>query len=110
MSCYSEAEIAEVVIDIIRNNPGIRTSEMISEARRIMEPSGEDLQILQDRNDDKFSQKVRNIKRHDTLTGMIRTVSWLIHCLHVKTELTEFSIFWILVIWVKHLVLLILQR
>ena len=32
MSCYSEAEIAEVVIDIIRNNPGIRTSEMISEA------------------------------------------------------------------------------
>ena len=57
MSCYSEAEIAEVVIDIIRNNPGIRTSEMISEARRIMEPSGEDLQILQDRNDDKFSQK-----------------------------------------------------
>ena len=55
MSCYSEAEIAEVVIDIIRNNPGIRTSEMISEARRIMEPSGEDLQILQDRNDDKFS-------------------------------------------------------
>ncbi len=39
-----------------------------------MEPSGEDLQILQDRNDDKFSQKVRNIKSHDTLTGMIRTV------------------------------------
>ncbi len=74
MSCYSEAEIAEVVIDIIRNNPGIRTSEMISEARRIMEPSGEDLQILQDRNDDKFSQIVRNIKSHDTLTGMIRTV------------------------------------
>ena len=75
MSCYSEAEIAEVVIDIIRNNPGIRTSEMISEDRRIMEPSGEDLQILQDRNDDKFSQKVRNIKSHDTLTGMIRTVN-----------------------------------
>lgn len=74
MSNYSEAEIAEVVVDIIRDNPGIRTSEMIAEARRIMEPSGEDLQILQDRNDDKFSQKVRNIKSHDTLAGRIRTV------------------------------------
>lgn len=74
MSSYSEAEIAEVVMDIIRDNPGIRTSEMIAEARRIMNPSGDDLQILQDRNDDKFSQKVRNIKSHDTLAGRIRTV------------------------------------
>lgn len=74
MSSYSEAEIAEVAMDIIRDNPGIRTSEMIAEARRIMNPSGDDLQILQDRNDDKFSQKVRNIKSHDTLADRIRTV------------------------------------
>lgn len=74
MSNYSEAEIAEVAMDIIRDNPGIRTSEMITEARRIMKPSGDDLQILQDRNDDKFSQKVRNIKSHDTLADRIRTV------------------------------------
>ena len=67
MSCYSENEIADVVIGIIRDNPGIRTSEMIDEARRIMKPSGEDKEILDNRNDDKFSQKVRNIKSHDSI-------------------------------------------
>ena len=32
-----------------------------------MNPSGEDLEMLSNRNDDKFSQKVRNIKSHKTL-------------------------------------------
>ncbi len=31
-----------------------------------MKPSGEDLQILSGRSDDKFSQKVRNLKSHET--------------------------------------------
>lgn len=31
-----------------------------------MKPTGQDLQILDGRNDDKFSQKVRNLKAHDT--------------------------------------------
>lgn len=74
MSCYSEDEIAEVVIGIIGNQPGIRTSAIIAEARRIMNPDGEDLDILGNRNDDKFSQKVRNIKSHNTLVGRVRTV------------------------------------
>jgi hypothetical protein len=73
MSCYSENEIADVVIGIIRDNPGIRTSEMIDEARRIMKPSGEDKEILDNRNDDKFSQKVRNIKSHDSIADKVRT-------------------------------------
>mgnify|MGYP003305949383 CR=1 FL=1 len=46
MSCYSEDEIVLVVLDIIKENPGIRTSGLIAEARRIMRPSGEDLDIL----------------------------------------------------------------
>lgn len=74
MSCYSEEQIVPVVLDIIRNNPGIRTSELISEARRIMAPTGEDLEILDNRNDDKFSQKVRNIKSHDSIEGLVYTV------------------------------------
>ena len=73
MSCYSEKEIADVVIGIIRDNPGIRTSEMIDEARCIMKPSGEDIEILDNRNDDKFSQKVRNIKSHDSIADEVRT-------------------------------------
>lgn len=73
MSCYSEEEIAVVVLDIIRKAPGIRTSELIEEARKIMKPSGEDLEILDNRCDDKFSQKVRNIKSHNTLAGKVYT-------------------------------------
>ena len=74
MSCYSENEIVNVVLEIIRNNPGIRTSALIDEARRIMCPDGEDLEILDNRNDDKFSQKVRNIKSHDTIASLVLTV------------------------------------
>lgn len=74
MSCYSEDEIAPVVLDIIAKNPGIRTSGIIAEARRIMRPNGEDLEILDNRNDDKFSQKVRNIKSHNTIANLVYTV------------------------------------
>lgn len=74
MSNFSENEIAPVVLDIIRKRPGIRTSELIAEARRIMKPDGQDLDILCNRNDDKFSQKVRNIKSHDTIADQVRTV------------------------------------
>ena len=74
MSNYSEAEIVPVVLEIIKNNPGIRTSNLIAEARKIMNPSGEDLEILNNRGDDKFSQKVRNIKSHDSIEHLVRTV------------------------------------
>lgn len=73
MSCFTESEIATVVLGIIESNPGIRTSELIAEARRIMKPTGEDLEILDQRNDDKFSQKVRNIKSHDSIAHLVRT-------------------------------------
>lgn len=73
MSCYSENQIAKVVLDIIKKNPGIRTSALIDQARQVMKPTREDLEILKDRNDDKFSQKVRNIKSHDTISALVRT-------------------------------------
>lgn len=74
MSCYSEEEIIPVVVELIRNNPGVRTSELISRARDIMAPTGEDLEILDNRNDDKFSQKVRNIKSHNSIKDSVYTV------------------------------------
>lgn len=73
MSSYSEDQIAKVAVKVIENNPGIRTSELIDEVRRIMKPSGEDLDILEGRNDDKFSQKVRNLKSHDTIADWVYT-------------------------------------
>lgn len=74
MSCYTEDEIATVALKIIGDSPGIRTSELIEKARKEMHPTGEDLKILANRNDDKFSQKVRNLKSHDTIATKVRTV------------------------------------
>lgn len=74
MSCFSEDQIAAVVLNIIKNNPGIRTSGLIEQARKTMKPNGEDSKILNNRNDDKFSQKVRNIKSHNTLADNVYTV------------------------------------
>ncbi|NDO47622.1 hypothetical protein [Clostridium sp. MD294] len=71
MSCYSEGEIRPVVLQIIRNEPSIRTNKIIDEARQIMKPSGDDLEILDKRNDDKFSQKVRNIRSHKSLDKFV---------------------------------------
>ncbi|MDR3173854.1 MAG: HNH endonuclease [Treponema sp.] len=48
------------------NNDHITTEELMPRLREIMRPSGEDLEILNNRSDDKFSQKVRNLKSHGT--------------------------------------------
>ncbi len=73
MSSYTESQIAAVVLDCIKSKPGITTTELIAEARQIMKPSGDDLEQLDNRNDDKFSQKVRNIKSHDSIAHLVRT-------------------------------------
>jgi predicted HNH restriction endonuclease len=48
------------------NGDCIATEDLIPKLREIMKPSGEDLEILAGRADDKFSQKVRNLKAHNT--------------------------------------------
>lgn len=45
----------------------LNTSELIPRLTRVMRPSGEDARILSGRNDTYFSQKVRNLKSHNTL-------------------------------------------
>ena len=43
------------------------TSELIAKLTAVMHPTGVDAQILSGRSDTYFSQKVRNLKSHDTL-------------------------------------------
>src|SRR5436190_13578040 len=45
----------------------VSTTELQQALRKVMQPRGEDLEILEGRNDDKFSQKVRNLRAHQTL-------------------------------------------
>ncbi len=45
---------------------GITTSELIKELTEIFQPTGKDVEILTNRKDTKFSQKVRNLKAHNT--------------------------------------------
>ncbi|WP_169783858.1 hypothetical protein [Campylobacter curvus] len=74
MSSYTESEIAIQALIIIGEHPGIRTSELIEKLMAIMRPSGEDIEILAGRSDTKFSQKVRNLKSHDTLKDKVYTI------------------------------------
>jgi predicted HNH restriction endonuclease len=50
----------------LNKDGAITTSELIQKLRELMKPTGEDLAILTGRNDDKFSQKVRNLTAHKT--------------------------------------------
>jgi predicted HNH restriction endonuclease len=50
----------------LSSTKGLSTAELIPKLRDLLKPSGEDLEILAGRNDDKFSQKVRNLKAHNT--------------------------------------------
>ncbi len=63
----TETELILPSLYLMSLNEGrITTSELIQKLRDIMKPVGEDLEILIGRNDDKFSQKVRNLKAHNT--------------------------------------------
>lgn len=67
MPVYSEADLVVPAVVIIAANPGgVTTTELLKQLRERLEPSGDDLTLLDNRGDDKFSQKVRNLKSHDT--------------------------------------------
>ncbi len=68
MAIYSETDLVVPALEIIDRRPdGITTTELQSELRASLRPSGDDLTLLASRGDDKFSQKVRNLKSHNTL-------------------------------------------
>ena len=68
MTNFTEFELIPFSLKVILNAPdGIETKHLIIELRKLMNPNEEDLEILSNRSDDKFSQKVRNLKSHKTL-------------------------------------------
>lgn len=66
-----EADISRDVLDIIDAEPNreITTTRLIAELRRRLPLSPEDEAQLDGRNDDRFSQIVRNIKSHKNTPG-----------------------------------------
>ncbi len=66
----TESELVLPSFYLMSLNPNgcINTTELIHMLTQIMKPQGIDAQILKNRTDTYFSQKVRNLKSHDTLT------------------------------------------
>ena len=68
MTEYSEPELVLPALQFIRDNPGATTTEIKEYLIGVFYPSGYDSEILTGRHDTKFTQIVRNLKSHDTLT------------------------------------------
>ena len=61
MAVYSETDLVIPALEVISQHKyGITTSDILIEL-------SDDLTLLENRGDDKFSQKVRNLKSHNTL-------------------------------------------
>jgi hypothetical protein len=68
MAIYSESDlVVPALVEIERHAEGIETASLLIALRRSLRPEGDDLLPLARRTDDRFSQKVRNLKSHDTL-------------------------------------------
>jgi hypothetical protein len=63
----SERDLVLPALFCIDNAEELSTSGLTVCLRNLLKPQGEDLEILAGRNDDKFSQKVRNLRSHETL-------------------------------------------
>lgn len=68
----SEKELLLPALKIIsKYEKGLSTTQLINELRKEMNPTGEDLILNKNRNDDAFSQKVRNLISHKTITNYV---------------------------------------
>lgn len=68
MPAYSEPDlILPALTEIARHADGVTTDELQRVLRSALRPEGADLAPLARRRDDRFSQKVRNLKSHDAL-------------------------------------------
>ena len=59
-----ESDIVKPALRIIKDKPGINTSELIEELQKVIELYPGDKEISNSRNDTKFSQIVRNLSSH----------------------------------------------
>jgi hnh endonuclease len=71
MERITENQLILPALYLMANNKGgvITTRDLISQLTGILHPTGVDAMILKNRKDTYFSQKVRNLKSHDTLTS-----------------------------------------
>lgn len=53
-----------------QNGGSITTADLIPKIEGLMKPVGLDAQILNNRKDNRLSQKIRNLKSHNTLEKM----------------------------------------
>ncbi len=67
MPTYGERELIVPALRAILREPGISTSRLIDVLTEELEPTGRDADTIDGRNDTFFSQKVRNLKSHNTL-------------------------------------------
>ena len=68
MSNYSESDfIIPAIIALGKKGGKISTTELISVLTDFFQPDGDDVKIIKNRSDSFFSQKVRNLKAHNTL-------------------------------------------
>lgn len=69
----SESELVQPLLVYLANQPNgfATTSDIISHLEDKFKPTGEDAEILTDRSDTKFSQKVRNLISHRNELGGI---------------------------------------
>ena len=64
----SELVLPSLYLMTLNTQGSISTTELIQLLTQLLKPKGVDAQILSNRSDTYFSQKVRNLKSHDTLT------------------------------------------
>lgn len=68
---YTERDLIKPSLRLLKDNPkGLRTSELIRELSRLLKPTEHNAKIISGRKDTYFSQKVRNLKSHNTLTRL----------------------------------------
>ena len=65
---YSESDlIMPALVYISSKNEGVLTSDLIKHLEELLKPEGKDSEIITNRNDTYFSQKVRNLISHRNL-------------------------------------------
>jgi predicted HNH restriction endonuclease len=67
MTSYAENELVIPALRFIQDTAkGVNTSQLIAHLTDVFKPSGHDIKLLAGRKDTYFSQKVRNLKSHNT--------------------------------------------
>ena len=92
MTAYSETDLRIPVLQAVAASKDgfIRTSDIILAMTKRFQPNGHDLEILENRGDTYFSQKVRNVVSHRrSSTSLIKKGFAIYHKNRSGLEVTE---------------------